>query len=229
MRAAGLTARACLSALLLLGALVEPLRAQEDGGSQSPRNEVRGNTGGIEPRVGRRLPLGERRELPAHFEREVRQLSPAERRVVMRKLRRMSPNERQEFMRDFERMPARERGERIDALRRRPRELPEALRTPEMRQRLREMSPQERREFFRHAREWREMPARERGRMRSRLERFGALSEADQRTLVDEKFASRSPEQREQLLRDLRSAAERMRERRARGEAAREAPAAEAP
>jgi hypothetical protein len=42
--------------------------------------------------------------------------------------------------------------------------------------------------------------------------------------LIDEKFAARSPEQRADLLRDLRSAAERLRERRAKRESAAGAP-----
>jgi hypothetical protein len=222
MRSLASFVHCALAALLMLGALADPARAQDsDARAPGPRNEVRGNTGSVER--GRVL-LRERRGVPPALQREVDRLSPTERRVVARKLRRMSPSERAEFMRDFDRLPARERREHIDALRRRPRELPGALRTPEMRQRLREMSPQERREFFRHAREWRELSPRDRGRMRTRLERFGALDEAQQRALIDEKFAARSPEQRADLLRDLRSAAERMRERRAQRESAAGAP-----
>ncbi|MBM4384402.1 MAG: DUF3106 domain-containing protein [Deltaproteobacteria bacterium] len=216
-------ARIALAGALMLGALSEPLRAQEGDAAAGPRGDVRGNA--AEPRAGRVIrPLRDGRELPPRLDRSLRELSHAERRVVLRKLRRMPPSERLDFFRDFERNSEHERREQVDALRRRPRELPEALRNPEMRQRLREMSPQERRAFFRQAQEWREMSPRERGRMRTRLEKFGALSDSEQRALVDEKFGAHSPEQRDKLLRDLRSAAERMRERRAQREAAPETP-----
>jgi len=222
MRAAFHIAHCALAVVLMLGALADSLRAQEgDAQAPGPRNEVRGSRSTVERG---RIIVRERRSLPVELQREIERLSPTERRVIARRLKRMAPHDRQEFLRDFERMPARERREQIDALRRRPRELPDALRTPEMRQRLRELSPQGRREFFRQAREWREMSPRERGRMRTRLERFGALSDDEQRSLIDEKFASRSAEQREEMLRDLRSAAERMRERRAQRESAAESP-----
>ena len=89
-----------------------------------------------------------------------------------------------------------------------------------MRQRLENMTPEERQRFFRQAREWREMKPAQRGRIRARLERFGALDETAQRKLIDQKFRDKSPEQREKILRDLQEASRLVRAREARSRGA---------
>jgi hypothetical protein len=155
-----------------------------------------------------------RRQAPPGFEAWMRDMRPVQRRTLERRLHRMAPAQRERFFRDWDRLSLRERRELADRLtlgERRRRELPPRLRTPEMRERLAAMSPDERRDFVARVREWREMKPAERARMRARLETFGALSEAEQQQLVEERFRRRSPEERARILRDLRGASQQMR------------------
>jgi Protein of unknown function (DUF3106) len=158
-----------------------------------------------------------RREAPPGFARWARELPPAQRRQLDRRLRRMPELQRERFFREWDRLSIQERRELAERLTlageaRRRRELPPRLRTPEMRERLEAMSPEECREFMVRARAWREMNAGERHRMRSRLERFGTLTEGEQQALVDERFERQSPEQRARILRELRGASRQLRE-----------------
>jgi Protein of unknown function (DUF3106) len=221
MRRFARSARAWALSALALVASVLPAFGQEvppDALQPAPRATTapreRGNQR-VEAMRGERARI--QREAPPGFVHWARELPPAQRRQLERRLRRMPEPQRQRFFREWDRLSIQERRELAERLTlageaRRRRELPPRLRTPEMRERLEAMSPEERREFMARARAWREMNAGERHRMRSRLERFGTLTEGEQQALVDERFERQSPEQRARILRELRGASRQLRE-----------------
>lgn len=191
----------------------EPALAQEpqpDTRASAPREP----RGGVRVRpIERRGPF--LRKAPPAFDQWARELRPVHRRALARQLRRMPAPQQDQFLRRWERMSSRERRELADTLglraeRRHQRELPPRLRTPELRDRLEQMSPQERQRFFARARDWRDMKPAERHRMRARLAKFGALSDAQQSALVEKKFARRTPEERAKILRELREASQQL-------------------
>jgi hypothetical protein len=174
------------------------------------------------------------REAPPGFTHWARELPPPQRRQLERRLRRMPEPQRESFFREWDGLSLHERRELAERLTlageaRRRRELPPRLRTPEMRDRIEAMSPEERREFLARARDWREMNAGERHRMRSRLERFGTLTEGEQQALVDARFQRKSPGERARILRELRGASQQLRALRGTPGARASAPQSEAP
>jgi hypothetical protein len=201
---------ALLAIALLAIAAPAPVRAQEPPPeASSVAQPERAKPTSSERRTGRRALIRPgAAQGSAHLTR-------SEQRALRRHLLRLTPSERERFLRDWERKsPLEQRAAiREERQRRRAQELPERLRTPEMRERLEGMSLEERRRFFQHARKWRDMKPSERHELRARLERFGALDEAAQRALIDEKFRRRSPEAREKILRDLQDAARRLKAR----------------
>lgn len=171
----------------------------------------------VQPRAQRALPAV---PPPAGFERWARELSPAERRALGRSLDRLPEWRQREFFRRWERMTFSERRALADELRARnehrpARDLPPRLRTPELREYIANMSPAEREHFFERAREWRELSRSERRAMRGRLEAFGGLSDAEQRALVDSRFARKSEAERARILGALRDASAKLREHQA--------------
>jgi hypothetical protein len=229
MRRLAQLARSASFAALALLASAEPVFAQEP--QAESRSSVPSNPSGIArpSQIERRAPV--LRGAPPGFERWLRELRPIEQRALHRRLRRMPAAQRDELFRRWERTSVSERRELMQTIgprieRRRERTLPLRLRTPEMRDRIEQMSLEDRQRFFARVRDWRAMAPAERHRMRARLESFGALSEADQRALVEQKFAQRKPEERAKILRDLREASQQLRAQPARGDPA---PATEAP
>lgn len=211
------TARCWALVALTLFSANAPARSDE------PQAETRG-VGTPEPRasgvrvrpVERRGPM--LRNAPPGFDVWARELRPVHRRALSRQLRRMPAQRQDEFFRRWERMSVSERRELSETLalrgeRRRSRELPPRLATPEMRERLEQMSPQERERFFARVRDWRDMKPTERHSMRARLAKFGALPDSEQHALVENKFARKSPEERAKILRDLREASQQMQAR----------------
>jgi len=187
-----------------------PSRAQEEPRAEPSAVAPAERTNQTERAANRRTVIRRTGSLPGS-----ENLTRAEQRALRRHLLRLSPRDRERFLRDWDRKSPLEqrRFVREQRERRSARELPARLRTPEMRERLEGMTNEERQRFFRQARKWRDMNATERRQARARLERFGALDEAAQRELIDEKFGSKSPEAREKILRDLQDAARRVRER----------------
>jgi hypothetical protein len=225
---------ACALALAFLALSgVAPAAAAQEGDTAAPQSvgprtragEGEGDRIGtrIDSRIERRRARRDAilRDAPPGFSAWTEEMQPARRRMLERRLQLMPPLRRREFYRRWEAMSPTERRDLEDRLslrveRREARELPPRLRTPELRETLREMSPEERQRFFARVQEWRDMSPRERTRMRERLEKFGALSESEQRALIDARFQTRSPEAREKMLRDLREASEQLRARRVR-------------
>jgi hypothetical protein len=155
-----------------------------------------------------------RRDAPTGFEPWLRELSPAERRQVEVRLLRMPEPQRERWFQRWSQLSPEERRAllaRAPIEARQRRELPLRLRTPELRERLQAMTPEQRREFLARAQRWRELPPAERGRMRQRLARFGALSAGEQEQLVEERFAQRTPEERARILGELRTASQHLR------------------
>ena len=226
-------------ALLALGVLAsaQPLRAQEappDAAGVAPRAAAQ------RERTGQRIERirADRtrilRQAPPDFETWSRDLSLAQRHQLDRRLRRMPDFQRERFFREWSRMSIHERRElagrmAIGAEARHRRELPPRLRTPEMRERLEHMSPEQRRGFFARAQAWRELEPGERGRMRARLTRFGALNESEQQALIEAKFKRNSPEERARILHELREASREMRELHGARERGSSKPAADSP
>jgi hypothetical protein len=213
-RRAAPVARCALGIALALLAVIEPTRAQE------PPAGARASDGGSASgeRAARPRPTRFASEVPSGFESWARGLAPAERRVLRRRLVRLPEAQRRDFFARWERMTPAERDALAGKLRvgrERSAELPPRLRTPEMRERLREMSPEERERFFARAREWRNLDRAERTRMRGRLAAFGTLDEAEQRALVDGKFAGKSEAERAQILAQLRQASAHLERRKA--------------
>jgi hypothetical protein len=240
MRRFARSARAwALSALALVSsvppAFGQEARPHEEALQPAPRATTapreRGNQR-VETLRGERA--GIHRDAPPGFAHWTRELPPVQRRQLERRLLRMPDPQRERFFREWDRLSIHERRELAERLTlageaRRRRELPPRLRTPELRERLEAMSPEQRREFSARARDWREMNAGERHRMRSRLERFGTLTEGEQQALVDARFERKSPEERARILRELRGASQQLRELRATPGAHAPTPQAEAP
>lgn len=220
MRRVAAAARWALLVALALLAASEPLRAQQ------PPPEARANGASGQAARARRFQQQPRVAPPIGFERWTHELSPSERRALRRNLTRLPETRQREFFQRWEGLTYAERRELAAELRARrerraERQLPERLRTPEVRQRIGQMSPEERERFFQRARKWRELDRAERQQMRGRLERFALLSEAEQRALVDHRFARKGADERALILEQLRAAAAQHTARKAkRGEAA---------
>ena len=221
----------CITALLALTFLAStPASFGQGGRPDSARSRSRGPVAPQERSAGPRAEHGVdargrlRRVEPPGFARWMREMGPAQRRQLERRLQSMPMPQRERFFRDWRRLSREERrafSDRLTPGEARRRELPPRLRTPQMRERLEAMSPEQRRAFAARARDWSEMRPGERLRMRSRLERFGALSADDQQRLVEERFGRRGPEERARILRELRAASQQMQQRRdGRGEGA---------
>ena len=218
-RAAALTALALLASVPAALADEPQAQAQPEAAQPEQRGQATPRARGT-PRAEsfRDQRIRIRREAPIGFESWLRELTPADRRKVERRLFFMPEAHRERFFRDWSRLSPTERralAERLahgDARRRR--ELPPRLRTPEMRERLAAMTPEQRRDYVARVQDWREMKPAQRHRMRTRLERFGALSAEEQQKLVDERFKRRKPEERARILSELRAASQQMQQMR---------------